>query len=70
MQLREPDQLKRIAQAMTRCTEFFGSEDKAAAWLMRHNRVLGMAPVHLAAQAGGMVEIEAELSRIEHGVVV
>lgn len=66
----ESDRLMRLARLATQAAQVFGAEDKAATWLHRPNRALGLAtPLHLLSTDIGAKQVEDLLGRIEHGVI-
>lgn len=66
----ESDRLARLARILTYATEVFGTEEKAALWISRPNRVLqGTAPIELLDTDLGTQVVETMLGRIEHGVI-
>lgn len=66
----ESDRLMRLARIATQAAQVFGAEDKAATWLHRPNRTLGLAtPLDLLSTDIGAKQVEDLLGRIEHGVI-
>ncbi|NJD67399.1 MAG: hypothetical protein C3F12_13670 [Candidatus Methylomirabilota bacterium] len=66
----ESDRLMRLARIATQAAQVFGAEDKAAIWLHRPNRALGLAaPLGLLSTDIGAKQVEDLLGRIEHGVI-
>lgn len=65
----ESNRLARIARVTVRATEAIGDREKAARWLKAPNRALGgKTPLSVVLAENGLLEVEAILGRIEHGV--
>jgi putative toxin-antitoxin system antitoxin component (TIGR02293 family) len=65
----ESDRLYRLAHAVARASDVFGSRDKGVRWLRKPNRALGgEAPFDLLDTEIGEEQVVAVLDRIEHGV--
>ncbi len=65
----ESDRLARVAQIVVRAEEAFGERDSAHRWLGVASRALsGQRPFDLLDSDAGMMSVERELGRIEHGV--
>lgn len=45
----------------------FGSESKADRWLNQHSSVLAAKPIELLINEDGLISVEHELRRIDHG---
>ena len=65
----ESDTVVRVASAVARASEVLGNRHKAAQWLLTANRALGgETPLSLLDTSIGLLEVETQLGRIEHGV--
>lgn len=65
----ESDRLVRLANVAAKATDVLGEREKAARWLHRQNRALGSrTPLSLLDTELGARQVEAVLTRIEHGV--
>jgi len=69
LQADESDRLYRLARIAARGVEVFGTPEKAARWLRRHNRALGGdVPLELLDTEVGVQEVDEILGRIEYGL--
>ncbi|HET7876142.1 MAG TPA: antitoxin Xre/MbcA/ParS toxin-binding domain-containing protein [Methylomirabilota bacterium] len=65
----ESDRLLRLGRVAALAEEVLGDKEKASRWLQKPNRALGgIAPLDLLDTDLGAQEVEATLTRIEHGV--
>jgi putative toxin-antitoxin system antitoxin component (TIGR02293 family) len=69
LQADESDRLVRLAHVAARAAEVLGDKEKAARWLHRPNRALAnQSPLSILDTELGARQVEALLTRIEHGV--
>lgn len=67
--MQESDRLMRVARVYAYATEVFGSEEKARQWMQHPLRALNfVAPFDYLDTEEGARQIEAVLTRLEHGV--
>jgi len=65
----ESERVYRLAHVIAKALEVFGNREKVGRWLRKPNRALGnLVPLSRLDTEAGTREIEAVLSRIEHGV--
>ena len=65
----ESDRLFRVGRMAALAEDVLGGRDKAASWLQRPNRALGLkSPLQSLDSDLGAAEVESLLRRIEHGV--
>ncbi len=60
------EQRAAIGQVLLHAAETFGSAQKAARWLRRPNALLGAPPLEIIVHKPD--DVDAELTRIDHGV--
>ncbi|HWJ76250.1 MAG TPA: antitoxin Xre/MbcA/ParS toxin-binding domain-containing protein [Kaistia sp.] len=65
----QSDRLMRTARVIAAAEETFGSQQKAALWLRRPTSALsGEAPLALLDTSEGVLQVEALLAAIDHGI--
>jgi putative toxin-antitoxin system antitoxin component (TIGR02293 family) len=66
----ESERVVRLARIIERATDVLGAGDKAVRWIGAPNRALGgHSPMSLLDTDLGVQQVEATLTRIEHGIV-